>query len=104
VTFQKSAKTTADALFFMTVFTEGPEKLERQKRKPTRKLIFKFYDFFFSIKTETIATVYGNIPFLDAPKHLYNWLCSSVGWSVCWSATHRSTIDTANLIGLLGLF
>ena len=26
--------------------------------------------------------------FLSAPKHLYNWLCPSVGWSVWWSVTH----------------
>ena len=26
--------------------------------------------------------------FLGATKHLYNWLCPSVGWSVGWSVTH----------------
>ena len=26
--------------------------------------------------------------FLCATKHLFNWLCPSVGWSVGWSVTH----------------
>ena len=27
----------------------------------------------------------GTNQFLGATKHLYNWLCLSVGWLVCWS-------------------
>jgi len=39
--------------------------------------------------------------FLGATKHLHNWLCPLVGWSV--GQCIRSTIHTSHLIGLLGL-
>ena len=41
-------------------------------------------------------------PFLGATKHLYNWLCPLVGWSV-GRVRIRSTIHMSHLIGLLGL-
>ena len=43
---------------------------------------------------------------LGAPKHLYNWVCPLVGWSIGLSISRsriRSTTYTAHLIGLLGL-
>ena len=48
----------------------------------------------------------NSIAFLGATKHLYNWLCPSVGRSVGQSVCLwriRSTIHTSHLIGLLGL-
>ena len=39
-----------------------------------------------------VALFFRVINFLSATKHLYNWLCPSVGWlvgrSVGWSVTH----------------
>ena len=40
--------------------------------------------------------------FLGAPKHLYNWLCLSVGWSVGNAFIRRSTRRT--LLAYLALF
>ena len=52
-----------------------------------------FFIYFFNkamlsqVIIHMIAGVHTNgaiKAFLGAPKHLYNWLCPSVGWSVCW--------------------
>ena len=41
--------------------------------------------------------------FLGATKHLYNWLCPSVGRLVGWSVTHSFDDPHVAPIGLLGL-
>ena len=47
--------------------------------------------------------MFSDNPFLGATKHLYNWLCPSVGWSVCRSVTHSFDDPHVAPIGLLGL-
>ena len=42
------------------------------------------------------------ICFLGATKHLYNWLCPSVGWSVGYAFVRRST--PSHLLAYLALF
>ena len=45
----------------------------------------------------------GHSLLLGATKHLYNWLCPSVGLSVGWSATHSFDDPHVAPFGLLGL-
>ena len=59
--------------------------------------------------TKNKSSIWFEIPtlssFLGATKHLYIWLCPSVGRSVSLLVGQRirSTIHTSHLIGLLGL-
>ena len=57
---------------------------------------------------EQFRLVLLNCLFLGATKHLYNWLCPSVGLSVGlsvgWSGRIRSTIHTSHLLAYLALF
>ena len=67
-----------------------------------RTKVFLVADTLFH--TLLAMSVGRSLTFLGATKHLYNWLCPSVCWSVCRSVTHRSTIHTSHILAYLALF